>query len=66
MAARRLGTLMAHFEALQDPRVERTRKHSLLDIIAIAPCAVIGGADSWGGGAARAAAGPGGTGRATG
>jgi predicted transposase YbfD/YdcC len=47
MAARRLGTLMAHFEALQDPRVERTRKHPLLDIIAIALCAVIGGADSW-------------------
>jgi predicted transposase YbfD/YdcC len=47
MAARRLRTLMAHFEALQDPRVERTRKHQLLDVIAIALCAVIGGADSW-------------------
>jgi predicted transposase YbfD/YdcC len=47
MAARRLRTLMAHFEALQDPRVERTRKHNLLDIIAITLCAVIAGADSW-------------------
>jgi hypothetical protein len=44
MAARRLGMLMTCFEALRDPRVERTRKHSLLHIVAIALCAVIGGA----------------------
>jgi predicted transposase YbfD/YdcC len=47
MATRRLRSVMAHFEALDDPRVERTRKHNLLDIIAVALCAVICGADSW-------------------
>lgn len=36
-----------HFGQLTDPRVERTRRHALLDIIAIAICAVICGADSW-------------------
>lgn len=39
--------LLAHFAALDDPRVERTRRHALLDIVAIAICAVICGADSW-------------------
>jgi predicted transposase YbfD/YdcC len=38
---------MAHFEALDDPRIDRTRKHHLLDLVAIAICAVISGADSW-------------------
>jgi predicted transposase YbfD/YdcC len=47
MAARKLRSLMAHFERLDDPRVERTRKHDLLDLIAVALCAVICGADSW-------------------
>lgn len=36
-----------HFAALPDPRVERTRRHELLDIVTIALCAVICGADSW-------------------
>ena len=47
MAARKLRSLMAHFERLKDPRVERTRKHNLLDVVAISLCAVICGADSW-------------------
>jgi hypothetical protein len=36
-----------HFGALPDPRVERTKKHKLLDIIAITICGVISGADNW-------------------
>lgn len=40
-------SLLAHFRQLEDPRLERTREHLLLDIIAIAICAVIGGADDW-------------------
>lgn len=40
-------SLLAHFRPLEDPRVERTREHLLLDIIAIAICAVIAGADDW-------------------
>lgn len=40
-------SLLHHFRDLPDPRVERTREHFLLDILAIAVCAVIGGADDW-------------------
>jgi predicted transposase YbfD/YdcC len=36
-----------HFAELTDPRIDRTRLHELLDIIAIALCAVVAGADSW-------------------
>ncbi len=32
---------------MSDPRVERGRRHELLDIIGIALCAVISGAESW-------------------
>lgn len=39
--------LAEHFAALEDPRVERTRVHRLLDIVSIAVCAVIAGAESW-------------------
>lgn len=35
------------FADLTDPRVDRTKDHLLLDIVAIAICAVICGADSW-------------------
>lgn len=36
-----------HFSELEDPRVERSKRHQLLDIITIALCGVICGADSW-------------------
>lgn len=39
--------LRHRFGALQDPRVERTKLHQLLDIVTIAICAVICGADEW-------------------
>ncbi|BAY80924.1 transposase [Calothrix parasitica NIES-267] len=32
---------------IEDPRIERTKKHKLIDVITIAICAVICGADSW-------------------
>jgi predicted transposase YbfD/YdcC len=35
------------FAGLPDPRVDRTKKHSLGDILVIALCAVVCGADSW-------------------
>lgn len=40
-------TLYDAFIDLPDPRVLRTREHPLIDIIAVAICAVICGADSW-------------------
>lgn len=41
------ASLPAHFVELNDPRVERTKRHHLLDIVIIAICAVISGADNW-------------------
>lgn len=35
------------FAGLTDPRIDRTRRHELVDIVVIALCAVICGADSW-------------------
>ena len=40
-------TLTEHFASLEDPRIDRTRLHSLLSIVTIAICAVIAGAQSW-------------------
>ena len=42
-----MATLDQHFGDLTDPRVERTKLHQLVDILVIAICAVIGGADNW-------------------
>ncbi|MDE0311861.1 MAG: ISAs1 family transposase [Caldilineaceae bacterium] len=47
MAEKKGVSLVEHFEDLEDPRVERTRFHQLSDIIVIAICAVICGADNW-------------------
>lgn len=41
------SSLLEYFEKLPDPRVERTRAHLLLDIIAIAICAVVSGAEGF-------------------
>src|SRR5262245_27975993 len=35
------------FAGLTDPRIDRTKLHPLTDIVVIALCAVICGADSW-------------------
>ena len=42
-----LAEFQAYFAEIEDPRVERTRRHELLDIIVIAICAVICSADDW-------------------
>ena len=47
MAQSPKATILDHFAELDDPRVERTRHHKLVDILAIAICATICGADSW-------------------
>jgi predicted transposase YbfD/YdcC len=41
------SVLVASFEDLPDPRVERTRVHRLGDILVIAVLAVLAGADGW-------------------
>ena len=35
------------FGRVEDPRLDRQKKHKLIDIIAIAVCATIAGADGW-------------------
>jgi predicted transposase YbfD/YdcC len=39
--------LLHHFAKLTDPRTTYTCRHSLSDVLVIALCAVLGGADSW-------------------
>lgn len=39
--------LLDFLAALDDPRIDRTKKHELIDILVIAICAVICGAKSW-------------------
>jgi predicted transposase YbfD/YdcC len=39
--------ILTHFQTLDDPRVSPATRHQLLDIVAIAICAVICGADTW-------------------
>lgn len=46
-AKRASPALMPHFSILVDPRIERTRKHSLNDILVIAICGFICGVDNW-------------------
>ncbi|MEH2147606.1 ISAs1 family transposase [Nostoc sp.] len=40
-------TIADHFLGIEDPRIDRTKRHNLMDIITIAVCAVICGADGW-------------------
>jgi hypothetical protein len=47
MATGQSGSLKHHFAGLIDPRGERSRLHELLDVVGIALCAVIAGAESW-------------------
>jgi hypothetical protein len=35
------------FLPLKDPRIDRTKKHYLLDIIAISICGILSGAENW-------------------
>lgn len=39
--------IIEHFQGLTDPRIERCKRHYLLDIVALAICAVVCGADNW-------------------
>lgn len=39
--------LLDHFTSIEDPRVERTKLHALMDIVAVTICGVLCGADGW-------------------
>jgi predicted transposase YbfD/YdcC len=47
MAADQDLSFAHHFAELTDPRIDRSKLHELLDIVAIAICAVTAGAESW-------------------
>ena len=40
-------SLVEHFSSITDPRIDRTKRHKLIDILVIAICATICGADGW-------------------
>ena len=40
-------SLLEQLKKVPDPRIERTRRHELVDMLVIALCAVICGADNW-------------------
>lgn len=47
MADKPAASLIEHFAQVQDPRKDRGKRHLLLDIIVIAICAAVCGADDW-------------------
>ena len=47
MASNGSAAFQVHFQDLTDPRVERTRKHPLINIVFIAVCGVLSGANSF-------------------
>ena len=40
-------SLIEHFAKLEDPRVDRNKKHELIDVIVLCVCAVVSGANGW-------------------
>ena len=47
MEERLAPSITGYFSSLEDPRSDHTRRHKLIDIMTIAICGVICGADSW-------------------
>ena len=47
MPKKPLEAIEQHFSKVSDPRVDRTKEHKLMDMVVIAICAVICGAEGW-------------------
>jgi hypothetical protein len=41
------ASIVEHFRTLEDPRIERTKKHNLLDILVIALCTLLTGGEGF-------------------
>jgi predicted transposase YbfD/YdcC len=41
------ASIVDHFQSLEDPRIERTKKHNLLDILVIALCTLLTGGEGF-------------------
>jgi predicted transposase YbfD/YdcC len=42
-----VASIQTQFGTLKDPRIDRTKRHLLLDILVLALCAIMCGADTW-------------------
>ncbi len=47
MESQSTASLLTHFTPLADPRLDRQKQHQLIDIVLIAICAVLAGANDW-------------------
>ena len=47
MEETRSAALLEHFRELADPRIERHKEHKLIDVLVIAICAILCGANDW-------------------
>jgi hypothetical protein len=47
MEEQRSAALLEHFGEVADPRIDRHKEHKLLDILVIAICAILCGANDW-------------------
>lgn len=47
MEEQRSAALLEHFQELADPRIDRHKEHKLIDILVIAICAILCGANDW-------------------
>src|SRR2546426_10681441 len=47
MEEKRTAALMDHFGGLADPRIDRHKEHKLIDLLVIAICAILCGANDW-------------------
>ena len=41
------ASIVGHFSILEDPRIDRNKRHSLIDIMVLSVCAVVSGAETW-------------------
>jgi len=41
------ASIVEHFRTLEDPRIERTKKHLLLDLLVIALCTLLSGGEGF-------------------
>lgn len=41
------NNFIAHFSTIEDPRIDRCKKHQLIDILFLSICAVLSGAEGW-------------------
>jgi predicted transposase YbfD/YdcC len=47
MEEQRSAALLEHFRELADPRIDRHKEHKLIDVLVIAICAILCGANDW-------------------